>query len=366
MSSQPSTMRSRRSLGPRRIAVTRSTCPLGDVLVRELATAGDRVVGLDTRAGAQGDVQWRIAEITSPSVVTALADIDVLVHIAHDANLQAALTEASALRRSRLIRETQTLTTAAAAAGVEHLIVITSAMVYGAREDNPVPLPEDSAAQAEDTEGIVADLVEVEQLLEVARGVHPGLRITSVRPASLVGPKLDTMVSRHFEAPRLLTLRGRTPAWQFCHVEDLATAVSIVAQGELGQQVAVGSWGSLTQADVEEISGLRSVEMSPSAATGAAERLHRVGVIPLPPTDLAYVSFPWVIAPDQLADKGWYPAYDNPTCLSILLEEVRGHHAVMARRVERRDAAIGAAGAVSAAVAVAATAALMRRRRKRT
>jgi len=365
VSSQPSPMRSRRSLGPQRVAVTRATSAVGSVLVRELATAGDRVVGLDTRAGTQGDVDWRLTDITSPSVVTALSDVDVVVHLGDEANLAAALDEQPALRRSRLIREVQTVTTAAAASGVEHLIVITSAMVYGAREDNPVPLQEDSALRAGDTEGIVADLVEVEQLLEKARSVHPGLRITSVRPAALVGPGLDTMVSRHFEAPRLLTLRGREPAWQFCHVEDLATGVSIVAKEELPAQVAVASWGHLSQAEVEEISGMRSVEMSPSAAHSAAERLHRVGVVPLPSSDLAYVSYPWVVAPESLAVHGWYPAYDNSTALSILLAEISGHHAVMARRVERREAAIGAAGAVSAAVAVAATAALMRRHRKR-
>ncbi|CAN5530252.1 SDR family oxidoreductase [soil metagenome] len=365
MSSQTGAMRSRRSLGPRRIAVTRATSAVGLVLVAQLASAGGRVTGLDLRAGPQGDVDWRLTDITSPSVVTALSDVDVLVHVANDANLAAALAEQPALRRSRLIREVQTLTTASAAAGVEHLIVVTSAMVYGARADNPVPLPEDSPLLAGDTEGMVADLVEVEQLLSHARSVHPGLRITSMRPAALVGAGVDTMVSRHFEAPRLLTLRGRAPAWQFCHVEDLATACSVVAEGDLGQTVSVGSWGSLSQSEAEEISGMRSVEMSPSAAEGAAERLHRVGVIPLPSSDLAYVSYPWVIAPDQLSQHGWYPAYDNSTCLSILLEGIRGRHAVMARRVERRDAAIGAAGAASAGVAVIATAALMRRRRNR-
>lgn len=365
MSSQPSPVRSRRRVGPQRVAVTRATSAVGSALASALASGGERVVGLDQRSGTAGDVDWRLTDITSPSVVGALGDIDALVHLAYDADLEAALAEQPSARRARLIREVQTLTTAAAAAGVAHLVVVTSAMVYGAREDNPVPLPEDSPLRADDTEGIVADLVEVEELLEVARQVHPGLLVTSVRPAALVGPGLDTMVSRHFEAPRLLTLRGRVPAWQFCHVEDLATAVSVVVREELADTVAVGAWGSLTQEEVEEISGLRRVELSPASAEGAAERLHRLGVIPVPSSDLAYVSFPWVVAPTALSRHGWYPAYDNSTCLSILLETVRGRHAVMARRVERRDAAIGAAGAASAAVAVAATAAIMRRRRKR-
>jgi nucleoside-diphosphate-sugar epimerase len=240
-------------------------------------------------------------------------------------------------------------------------------MVYGARADNPVPIPDDSPLRAEDTEGIVADLVEVEALLDTARSVHPGLQVTSVRPAPLVGPAVDTIITRHFEAPRLLTLRDQEPAWQFCHVEDLARAVVTVLHEDVPDVVTVGSWGSLSQAEVEEISGMRRIELSSTAAHAAADRLHRIGVLPLPATDLAYVTYPYVIDPQALADRGWFAAYDNETALSILLEGVRGHHAVMARRVERRDAAAlgAAAGAASAAVAAVATAALMRRRRRR-
>lgn len=365
MSSQSSRVRSRRSAGPMRVAVTRAASSFGATLATEVAAAGDRVVGLDHRSGSAGDVQWRLTDLSSPSVVQALSDVDALVHVAHGADLAAELAQQPAQRRARLIREVQTLTTAAAAAGVEHLVVVTSAMVYGARPDNPVPIPEDSPLLADDTEGIVADLVEVETLLETARAVHPGLHVTSLRPAALVGPGVDTIITRHFEAPRLLTLRDCDPRWQFCHIEDLARAVVTVLHNDLPSVVTVGAWGSLSQAEVEEISGMRHVEVAPAAAQGAAERLHRLGVLPLPASDLAYVSFPWEIAPRQLTDHGWYAAYDNATALSNLLEEVRGHHAVMARRVDRKDAAIGAAGAASAAVAAIATAALVRRRRKR-
>lgn len=365
MGSQSRRIRSRRSPGALRVAVTRAASPLGVTLSNELAAAGDRVIGLGQRSGAAGDVTWRLTDLTSPQVVEALGDVDAVVHLADGADLASALVEQPAARRARLVREVQTLSTAAAAAGVEHLVVITSAMVYGARPDNPVPLPEDSPLRAGDTEGIVADLVAVEELLDTARTVHLGLRVTSVRPAALVGEGVDTIITRHFEAPRLLTLRDRTPHWQFCHVEDLATAVVTVLHERLGDVVAVAAWGSLSQAEVEEISGMRHVEVAPAAAHGAAERLHRLGLLPLPASDLAYVSQPWVVAPHQLTEHGWYAAYDNGASLSNLLEGVRGHHAVMARRVERRDAALGAAGAASAAVAVVATAALMRRRRHR-
>ena len=55
-------------------------------------------------------------------------------------------------------------------------------------------------------------------------------------------------------------------------------------------------------------------------------------VLPAPATDLAYVVHPWAVSSRRLLDAGWRPTYDNETCLGQLLEEVRGHHAVAARR----------------------------------
>ena len=105
------------------------------------------------------------------------------------------------------MRRAQTLVTAAAAAGVGHLVVVTSAMAYGALPDNPVPLPEDAPAAGEPDEGLVGDLLAVEQVL--AAGPRRSTRacaVTVVRPAALVGPGIDTVITRHFEAPRLLTV----------------------------------------------------------------------------------------------------------------------------------------------------------------
>lgn len=352
-------------VGPLSIALTRGASAFGTALAEQLALGGDKVVGLDARAGRPGDVEWRPGDIAAPSVVGALDDVDVLVHLAWNPNLAAALAEQPAVRRARALAEVRTLHTAAAAAGVGHLVVVTSAMVFGARADNPVPIPEDSPLRAAEPEGLVADLVAVEEEVRLLQGLHPGVRVTTVRPAALVGEGVDTMITRHFEAPRLLTLRGTAPAWSFCHVEDLATALLTVAREDLPAEVSVGSWGALTQAEVEEISGMRRIEVAEGTAQATAERLHRLGVIPVPATDLAYIAHPWVSEPRRLGEHGWFPTYDNAACLSVLLEGVRGHHALMARRVRSRDAVGAAAGAASAAVAVIATAALMRRRRGR-
>jgi nucleoside-diphosphate-sugar epimerase len=281
--------------------------------------------------------------------------VDALIHLAADLMMTART------RRDRATRQIQTVLISAAAAGVARLVVVTSAMAYGASPANPLPLPEGAPLAAIPDEGLVGDLLAVEQALRAAADVHHGLAITVVRPAALVGPGIDTVISRHFEAPRLLTVKGGSPAWQFCHVEDLATALVTTVELGLGPVLTVGSKGWMTQAGVEVVSGMHQVELSESMALGIGQRLHRVGILPFPSSDLAYAMFPWAVSSATLAAAGWQPVYDNMMCLSALVDNIRGHHAMAARRIDRKDAALGAA---SAAVALVGTAAIMRRRRR--
>ena len=226
MSSPRGRVRSRRKAIT--VAVAGAASPVGEPILRALldsAAAAGRtgtVVGLDGQRGAVDGAHWRVVDLDSPEVAACLSDVDALVHVAASTDLAVDLQVGARQRRERAVRRAQTLVTSAAAAGVGHLVVVTSAMTYGALPDNPVPLPEDAPLRAEPDEGLVGDLLAVEEVLQQARQVHPGLSVTVVRPAALVGPGIDTVTTRHFEAPRLLTVGSCTPAWQFCHVEDLA------------------------------------------------------------------------------------------------------------------------------------------------
>jgi len=350
------------------VAVTGAATPVGDRIARALLAraadggAIDAVVGLGPERGSADGVHWRLVDLESPELAASLHGVGALVHVAASTDLSADLRLTARMRRERAVGQIQTIVISAAAAGVSRLVVVTSAMTYGASPANPVPLPEDAPLAADPDEGMVGDLLAVEQILRAAREVHPGLAVTVVRPAALVGPGIDTVITRHFEAPRLLTVRGGAPAWQFCHVEDLATALVSTVELGLGPVVTVGSAGWMTQPEVESVTGMLAVELSESMALGIGQRLHRVGILPFPASDLAYAVYPWAISSATLSRAGWQPAYDNVTCLAILMESIRGHHAMAARRLDRKDAALGAA---SAAVALVGTAAIMRRRRRK-
>jgi nucleoside-diphosphate-sugar epimerase len=350
------------------VAVTNAATPLGDRIVRAMlarsatGAAIGTVVGLAAERGGADGAQWRLVDLDSPDLATSLRDVEALIHVAASTDLATDLKMTARNRRERAIRQIQTVVISAAAAGVGHLVVVTSAMTYGASPANAVPLPDDAPLAADPDEGMVGDLLAVEQILRAAAEVHPGLAVTVVRPAALVGPDIDTITTRHFEAPRLLTVKGGSPAWQFCHVEDLATALVTTVELGLGPVVTVGSQGWMTQSEVEAVSGMIRVELSESMALGIGQRLHRVGILPFPASDLAYAVYPWAISSAALREAGWQPAYDNVTCLVALMDSITGHHGVAGRRLDRKDAALGAA---SAAVALVGTAAIMRRRRRK-
>jgi nucleoside-diphosphate-sugar epimerase len=349
------------------VAVTGAATPVGDHIVRALlarSAAGGAVgtvVGLDSERGRADGVHWRMVDLGSPELARSLNGIDALIHVAASTDLAADLRLSARTRRERAVRQTQTVVISAAAAGVARLVVVTSAMAYGASPANVLPLAEDTPLPTDPDEGLVGDLLAVEQILRAAVEVHPGLAVTVVRPAALVGPGIDTVITRHFEAPRLLRIKGGAPVWQFCHVEDLATALVTTVELGLGPVVTVASEGWMTQREVEAVSGMRRVELSKSVAFGIGQRLHRVGILPFPATDLAYAVYPWAVSSATLGAAGWRAAYDNETCLGVLLDSIRGHHALAARRVDRKEATFGAA---SAAVALVGTAAILRRHRK--
>ncbi|MFF7641227.1 NAD-dependent epimerase/dehydratase family protein [Streptomyces canus] len=342
------------------VAVTGAASGIGALLTERLAASEEikQVIALDERRGECAAALWHILDVRDPAIAEKLRGADVVVHLALDLDLE---TDPAA-RTAYNVRGTQTVLTAAAAAGVHRVVLCTSAMVYGALPDNELPLSEDAELRATAEATGVGDLLEIERLARRAPRAHPGLNVTVVRPAVLVGGGTDTALTRYFESPRLLVVAGSRPAWQFCHVEDLCSALEHAVLEKADGELAVGCDGWLEQEEIEELSGIRRMELPSAVALGAAARLHRIGLTPSPAGDLAYTMYPWVVSGSRLHDAGWRPRWTNEEVLAVLLEEVAGRHTVAGRRLGRKDAT--AAGAAGATVALLGAAAVVRRARK--
>ncbi|MFI5532791.1 NAD-dependent epimerase/dehydratase family protein [Kitasatospora sp. NPDC051853] len=347
---------------PLTVAVTGAAGVLGERVAARLVASPSvrKVLALDDRRGEVPGVLWRVLDVRDPAVAERLAGVDVVVHLAMDLGMESDPRARSAYN----VRGAQTVITAAAAAGVSRVVLCTSAMVYGALADNEVPLAESAELRATEEASLVGDLLEIERLARRAPRAHPGLQVTVLRPAVVVGPGIDTVLTRHFEAPRLLVVAGSRPCWQFCHVDDLAAALEYAVLGLVEGEVTVGCDGWLEQEEVEALSGIRRMELPAALALGTAARLHRLGLTPAPAGDLAYTMYPWVVSGSRLYEAGWRPTFSNEEVLAELLEQVAGKHAVAGRRLGGKEATAGL-GAAGATVALVGTAALVRQMRKR-
>ena len=122
------------------VAVTGAARGLGHALTVRLAASAriGRVVAIDDHRGDVTGVHWRVVDVRDPALAGRLTGVDVVVHtdldLAPDSDYRA--------RRAFNVRGAQTVLTAAAASRVGRVVLVTSAMVYGARPDNPVPLDE--------------------------------------------------------------------------------------------------------------------------------------------------------------------------------------------------------------------------------
>ena len=334
------------------VAVTGAGSGLGRELLLRLSGRDDLagLVGLDsTRASVEG-VEWRSGSLCSPVLARRLAGVSTLVHLATTYDLETP----AAARRAHNVAGTQAVLRAAAAAGVERVVLITSTDVYGARPDNPVPLPDAAPLRADpDLDTLVGDHLEVERL-----AANSPVPVTVLRPATLVGadPAYDGQLLRQLGAPRLLAVRGHEPQWQLCHVEDLMAALELAATGQVEGALAVGCVGALPQTRVEVVTGRRRLELPAAVALSTAERLHRLGLT-TSPRELDHLLGPLVVACDGLLAAGWVPRWTNEQALA----------AHLAARADGRTGGYTAAGATAAGATVAllGTAALVRRARRR-
>jgi nucleoside-diphosphate-sugar epimerase len=340
----------------RTIAVTGAAAGAGAAVLAGLrgSPAVRRAVGVDPMPGPG---HWRRTDLLDPGLTAAFDGVDAVAHLAVDL----APDPDRAGQRLRNTRAVQTVITAAFAAGVRRVVVVGSALAYGAYADNPVPLPDDAPLRAVPEASAVGDLLEIERIAATSRRTHRGLAVTVLRPAVVLGAGDREPMAALLGASRLLRIRGAAARWQFCHVTDLASAVELAAlagPGVLDGPANVASDGWLDHDELERLSGKRSLELPERVAVGMAERLHRLGITPAPPSELAYLVHPWAVGTDRLHAAGWRPALTNAQAVAEHLGE----------RAERgsltRNATV-VGGAAGAAAALVGTAALVRRARRR-
>lgn len=114
---------------------------------------------------------------------------------------------------------------ACAEANVKKIILRSSTMVYGAGPQNPGFLTEDYKLTSDRSYEYLRDMVEIEAFVNGFRRQHPHISVSMLRFANVVGPHVDSPMTRFLNSPISPTLLGFDPLLQVIHEEDAAMAI---------------------------------------------------------------------------------------------------------------------------------------------
>lgn len=273
---------------PSVIAVTHADDPLGSRVVSQLGDGDRRIVGVAAGALTDGG---------GAELKRTLHGVDTLVHLA-------SVTDAP-LASTRAVLE------AASDAAVGRLVVLSSAVVYGAWPGNPVPLTDDAPLRPNPDFPPAVALGEVERLVADWRDAHPSSTVAVLRPAVPVAEEAAGWLAPMLGAVRGVPVGEDDPPAQFVHLDDVAAAVVVAVTAGLDGAANVAPDGWIAGDALRALAGGPRVRLP----GGLAERLTswrwRAGLSPTPPGLLPWTVHPWVVASDRLKALGWAPTHTN-------------------------------------------------------
>jgi UDP-glucose 4-epimerase len=214
------------------LAITGVSGPLGQAVLRRLDALGveRRVVGIDPRwpAFLPPRLQYYGHDLADRAMLELLRreGVDRVLHLAVPWRLR----DEPRVRR-HVLEGTQNLLAACAEAGVRHLVVRTSTVVYGPREEQQAPLGEEAALRGHPRVAFARDQVKVELLCEEFAERHPEVVVTRLRAAPVVGRGAGQALRRLLAAvPCLPRVHVRQPAVQLLHLDDMLRATLLALE----------------------------------------------------------------------------------------------------------------------------------------
>ena len=343
-----------------RVVVTGAAGSLGGRVVRLLAAHPQQptVVAVDLAAdpGWGQAVHAVVADLADPAqgdrLAKAVDGADAVIHLAWRTadtiddgpadGAEAAEANLAALRH---------VLAAADKAAVEHLTLVSSATVYGAWPDNPVPLSEDAPLRPVPSFSFAVTKAEAERILAAWAEERPRVTTAVLRPTVTVGSPSRALYQAlgGTRSPRADD-EGRPV--QFLHVDDLAQAVLLAWEERLAGVYNVAPDRGVGEATARALAGGVAKVPLPARAAHAVSAwswdLWRLGS---PREAQAYARWPWVVAPDRLLAAGWRPEHSSEEALVIT--DDRAHWDDLPPGKRQNLTVLAAAGGVAAVAASA-------------
>jgi nucleoside-diphosphate-sugar epimerase len=245
----------------------------------------------------------------------------------------------------------------------QHLVLVSSAMVYGAWANNPVPITEEAVLRP-DVEFVYArQLGAVEQLADEWRLADSGRTVTVLRPAVAMAADGTSGLAAAMAAGMGQRFGEDDPPAQFLHIDDLAAAVLLAAERQLDGVYNVAPDGAVAGERVRALAGAVPRLKLPERLTEVIGNLRwRFERGPIPPGLRSYTRWSWLVANDRLKAEGWSPTVTNE---QAYVEGTEAKWWTMVSPKRRQEIALGGLAMVVVTVGLVVWRAVRRAHRRR-
>lgn len=327
------------------IVVTGASGAVGQRTVRQLAadSSVERIVALDRVPfpTKHAKVESHRVDLLVEDLGPLLVGSKAVIHLAEDPRR----VDDAGLAEHMLNR----VLDGADAAQCRRLVLLSSATVYGAHADNPVPITESQPLRPVEALGFAVAKQRLEAKAQ-AWAEEVGTSLAILRPTTTLSERGASWVARAMRAATVVRSDQVDPPVQFLHHDDLASALSVVARRDLEGIFNVAPDGWIGSEVFRDLVGGPQVRVSRALSDRIFQAGRTYGIGRTPAGIEPYTRYSWVIANDRLRAAGWVPAFSNEE--AFVLGTPAPPWAVSAQR--RQELALAAAGVGIAGVAAIA------------
>ena len=219
---------------PKVVLVTGACRFLGGYLTARLAQNPliNRVIAVDAVAPSKdllrrmGRAEFVRADIRNPFIAKVIrnGEVDTVVHAA-SASYAPRAGGGAALKELNVMGAMQLFAACQKAPAVRRVILKSTSEVYGSSAHDPVVFTEDGSSRRPLGPGFAQDSLDIEGY---ARGLgrrRPDIAVTILRLANMIGPAMDTALSRYLAGPIVPTVLGHDARLQLLHEQDALGAL---------------------------------------------------------------------------------------------------------------------------------------------
>lgn len=215
-------------------------------------------------------------------------------------------------RADLIVDVTRSFLRSASEARQTHVILVSSAMVYGAWPNNPVPISEREPVRPVPSFGFAVACATAEALVDEWRTAAPGRTATVLRPVPVVSPERPSrLVHALADAVGGEAVSGDLAA-QFLHEDDLDSAKRLVRRLRPDGIYNVAPDGAIVGERLHELSSHALNIALPAWVRESIDALRwRFANGPVPPGLREYARHSWHVSNEKLSALGWVPRVPN-------------------------------------------------------